>query len=146
MGDINGFKDLFAWQRAIELAGVCFQLVERTPRRLMRGGASQLLEAADSVHMNIAEGYGRSTTPDYLKFLSTAEGSLREVESKLRGLERNRGVTGPIMNRALALCDECGGLLFSLQRSVRASARRNPRHRRRSRKSRGRRSSQSRDA
>src|SRR3954463_9774066 len=98
MGRINSYKDLLAWQRAMELAGVCFRIVDSTPRRQMRGAATQLVEAAGSLHLNIAEGYGRPTTPDYLKFLGASEGSLREVESNLLNLERNRGVCGPLMN------------------------------------------------
>lgn len=119
MREDQGFKGLLAWQRAIELAGVCFEIVQRTPRRLMRGVSGQLLRASDSVHLNIAEGYGRTTRQDYLRFLGTAEGSLREVESQLRNLERNRGVHGPRIDRALALTDECGKLLYGLQRSGR---------------------------
>jgi four helix bundle protein len=41
--------------------------------------AGQLLRSATSVAANIAEGYGRSTTADRLRFLSYALGSVREA-------------------------------------------------------------------
>ena len=119
MGEIRDFKELVVWQRSMELSGVCFQIVQSTARARTRGIASQLLEAADSVHSNIAEGHGRPTRKDYLRFVGTAHASLREVESHLLDLEQNRGVRGAGMDRALALADECGRMLTILRRRLR---------------------------
>ena len=119
MGKIRDFRDLIVWQRAIELSKACFDLIEQAPRRATRGLATQLLDAADSVAANIAEGHGRPTRQDYLRFLGIAHASLREVRSHLMTLEHARDVRGPRVNLALALVDECGRMLTVLQRRLR---------------------------
>ena len=121
MGKIRDFKDLVVWQRAIELAGVCYQIVETAPRRATRGIGAQLVDAADSVGANIAEGHGRPTRQDYLRFLGIAHASLREVENHLLNLERARRLCGPRINLALSLTTECGKMLTVLQRRLRES-------------------------
>src|SRR5690349_3123143 len=100
MGDINDYRDLLVWQRAMQLSGACFKIVRSAPRWQTVGIASQLLDAARSVHSNIAEGHGRPTRKDYLRFVGTAHASLREVESDLIDLRDNREVRGPRIDLA----------------------------------------------
>ena len=118
MGQTRDFKDLIVWQRSIELSKVCYDIVRSAPRQAVRGLGPQLVDAADSVGANIAEGHGRSTRQDYLRFLGVAHASLREVESHLLNLERARGVRGPRINLALSLCVECGKMLTVLRRRL----------------------------
>ena len=119
MGTIRDFRDLVVWQRAVELSKACYELVEVAPRRATRGIGVQLIDAADSVGTNIAEGHGRPTRQDYLRCLGIAHASLREVRSHLMTLEHARGVRGPRVNLALSLTDECGRMLTVLQRWLR---------------------------
>jgi four helix bundle protein len=116
---IRTYKDLVVWQRAIELAAVCWQIVDRAPRRATAGIASQLTRAAESVSALIAEGHGRPTRPDYAHYVGQALGSVREVESHLHTLERVRGVRGRRVNLALSLNDECARMLAVLHRRLR---------------------------
>lgn len=119
MGQIRDFKDLIVWQKAIELSKACYEIVRLAPRAAVRGIGPQLMDAADSVGANIAEGHGRPTRRDYVRFLGVAHASLREVESHLLNLERARGVHGPTVNLALSLCVECGKMLTVLKRRLR---------------------------
>lgn len=107
-------KSLKVWQRAMELAGACYCIVDRTPVRLTRGIAGQLLKSANSVHANIAEGKGKTTRREFAHFVGTARGSLREVESHLLELRLARGLDTPDLNRALALTEECSRMLTTL--------------------------------
>jgi len=84
---------------------------------------SQIRRAANSVHSNIAEGNGRFSRPDYLRHLSIANGSLRELESNLHYLSRSSHRPARI-EEALALCHLCTKLLAGLIRSLRIPAKR----------------------
>jgi four helix bundle protein len=48
------------------------------------GLLSRLRRAASSVPANIAEGFGRRSTKDFLRYLETASGSLEETKYFLR--------------------------------------------------------------
>ena len=79
----QSFKDLIAWQRAIELAVGIYALTSKFPDAERFGLTSQMRRAAVSVGSNIAEGYGRSTKGEYLQFLGHSRGSCSEIETQL---------------------------------------------------------------
>jgi four helix bundle protein len=84
---IRDFRDLVCWQQAIELAYCCEAVADALPRRAWKT-AQQLREAANSVHLNIAEGNGRPSIADYLRCLGIANASLNEVQSNLYFITR----------------------------------------------------------
>ena len=118
---IRDYKDLHVWQRAMELAATCWDIVRIAPRRSTSGVGRQLIRASESIAALIAEGHGRPTRQDYAHYIGQALGSVREVETHLRTLERVRGVRGPRVNLALSLNDECARMLSVLQRRLRES-------------------------
>ena len=60
----------------------------------------QLVRAADSVGANVAEGYGRASPVDHLRFLRIARGSLYETRHFLRRADR-RGLVARDCKKAL---------------------------------------------
>ena len=79
MQRIRTFRDLIAWQRAMELVRVLYQETARMPETERFGLTNQMRRAAVSIPSNIAEGYARQTTADYVKFLRLARGSVAEL-------------------------------------------------------------------
>jgi four helix bundle protein len=75
---ITGFQDLDVWRTAHELTLASYRLSAGFPKSEVYGIASQLRRAA-SVPSNIAEGWGRRSTKEYLRYLSIAHGSLQET-------------------------------------------------------------------
>ena len=74
----KSFTDLYVWQRAHEFVREIYLLSEKFPKAEMYGLTSQLRRAAVSVPANIAEGFGRNTLKDKLRFLTFSRGSLEE--------------------------------------------------------------------
>jgi len=71
------------WQLGIELAKDVYQITERFPNHEQYGLANQLGRSSVSVPSNIAEGQARQHTGEFRQFLSTALGSLVEVDTQI---------------------------------------------------------------
>lgn len=67
----------------MELVTTVYRVSQAFPSLEQYGLTSQLRRAAVSVPSNVAEGYGRGTSQDYLRFLRMARGSLFEVDTQL---------------------------------------------------------------
>jgi four helix bundle protein len=79
----GSYRDIKAWQKAIELVVEIYSFTRSFPREEVYGLANQLRRAAVSVASNIAEGKGRCTDKEFLLFLHHARGSVFEVETQL---------------------------------------------------------------
>ncbi len=71
------------WQRSYQLCLDIYRTTKGFPIEERYGLTSQIRRAALSVPSNIAEGYGRKTTPDYIRSLYIAYGSNCELETQL---------------------------------------------------------------
>lgn len=83
MGSIKSYKDLIIWQKSVDLAVEVYKLSSEFPKEEIYGMTSQIRRAVTSISLNIAEGYGRNTTKNYINSLYIAQGSLQEVESAI---------------------------------------------------------------
>jgi len=77
------YKDLIVWQKSIALVTDVYSLTNKFPIDERYGLASQLNRAVISIPSNIAEGWGRQLSKNYLQFLRIARGSLMEVETMI---------------------------------------------------------------
>src|SRR6266581_660494 len=80
---IESYQDLQTWKLGMEIAVECYQVTRSFPREELFGLTSQIRRASSSVPSNIAEGYGRESTRDYIRFLQIAQGRLKETETHL---------------------------------------------------------------
>ena len=80
---VKSYRDLVAWQRSLELVKETYLLTAAFPIGERFGLVSQMDRSAVSIPSNIAEGYGRATTQDYLHFLRIAHGSAYELKTQL---------------------------------------------------------------
>ena len=79
----QNYKDLIVWQKGIDLAKDVYQLTRGFPREEKFGLTSQMRRAAVSIPSNIAEGQARRTTPEFIQFISHAEGSAAELDTQI---------------------------------------------------------------
>src|SRR5215813_4691757 len=73
---IESYQDLDTWKLGMEIAEDCYRLTRTFPKEELFGMSFQIRKASSSVPANIAEGYGRESTRDYIRFLQIAQGSL----------------------------------------------------------------------
>jgi len=76
-----GFENLEVYQLASELVAAVYDLAGAFPSKEQYGLTSQICRAVNSICLNIAEGKGRGTDRDFLRFLYMARGSLLETVS-----------------------------------------------------------------
>lgn len=115
---LKSYRDLIAWQKAMDFVTLVYRETARFPREEMYGLASQLRRSAVSVPCNIAEGQQRQTTKDFLNFLSIAAGSLAEAETQLLIAQRLAYLEESNTTAVLALAAEVGRLINGLRNSL----------------------------
>ena len=76
------YQKLVVWKQAMALAFEVYQVTKSFPDDEKFGLISQMRRASVSVASNIAEGAGRNSDKDFVRFLAMARGSLNELETQ----------------------------------------------------------------
>lgn len=79
----QNFEELEVWKKARELKIEISQLVKTFPADEKYRLVDQLIRCSRSINTQIAEGHGRRTWPDRLRFCVIARGSLSETLNHL---------------------------------------------------------------
>jgi len=80
---LKNYKELNVWQKSYELCLKIYQITAKFPNEERYGLTSQIRRSAVSIPSNIAEGYGRKTTLDYIRMLYISYGSVCELETQI---------------------------------------------------------------
>jgi four helix bundle protein len=119
MQKVNSYSDLVVWQKSIELSKIIYENCKQFPEDEKFGLVIQIKRATVSIPSNIAEGYARNTTKDYLRFLSIALGSAYEVQTQLL-LSRELGFEKieKQFDKSMFLLEEIIKMLTSLRKKL----------------------------
>jgi four helix bundle protein len=113
-GELKGYRELIVWKRAMDLVVEAYELVKRLPKQEQYSLSDQIRRSAISIPSNIAEGNGRNSDKDYIRFLSMARGSQYELETQLMLCTRLGYLSDDDIDKSLNLCDETGRMLNAL--------------------------------
>ena len=80
---LKNYKELKVWQKSYELCLELYRITAKFPKEERYGLTSQIRRSVVSIPSNIAEGYGRKTTLDYIRMLYIAYGSVCELETQI---------------------------------------------------------------
>ena len=80
MGD---FRKLLIWQKSMLLVTKIYTTTSKFPKEEIFGITSQIRRCAVSVPSNIAEGFGRDSDKEYLRYLNISMGSLFEMQTQI---------------------------------------------------------------
>ena len=78
----------------------------------------QIRKAAASIPANAAEGWGRESTKEFIRFLRIAQGSLKELETHLILSHRIEYLTEATMQQMLNEAEKLGKMLRALIRRL----------------------------
>ena len=113
-------ESLEVWRDAMDLVEAVYRFSATFPDTERFGLTAQLRRAAVSVPSNIAEGAARRSTPEYLRFLSVARGSLSELDTQQQiatrlGIAQAMPVMDELIDRVFA---KMTALMNALDRST----------------------------
>ncbi|MCK9225786.1 MAG: four helix bundle protein [Candidatus Muirbacterium halophilum] len=80
---ISSYRDLNVWKKSIDLTTEIYNTIQDYPENEKYGLISQICRSSVSIPSNIAEGWGRVSIKDFIRFLNIAKGSLCELETQL---------------------------------------------------------------
>jgi four helix bundle protein len=116
---IQRYRDLIAWQKAMDLVVRVYDLTDPFPPKELYLLTSQIRRAAVSVPSNIAEGQGRRTTREFARHLSIARGSIQELETQVILATKLNYMTESVRSELLERTSETSRLVTGLLRSLR---------------------------
>jgi four helix bundle protein len=102
----------------MDLVEDVYRLTKAFPKEELYGLTNQLRRAAVSIPSNIAEGQTRAHVKEYLQFLSTAQGSLAEVQTQIEIAGRLQYLSPHQMEPALQKADSLAKQLYGLRNSL----------------------------
>lgn len=118
---IKSFEEMDVWKKSHQFVLKVHEVIKLFPSDEKYRIIDQLLRASVSIPTNIAEGTGRYSTKDYIRFLYIARGSLEEVKYLLFLSRDLKFLEDEIYEDLRNLLDEIGkmlnGLIASLSRS-----------------------------
>jgi four helix bundle protein len=80
---MSNFRNLLVWQKAMSLTTFIYNSTNKFPKEEIFGLTSQIRRASISIPSNIAEGFGRDSCKEYLRFLNISISSLFELQTQL---------------------------------------------------------------
>jgi four helix bundle protein len=123
---IKIFKDLVVWQKASELLVEIYLHSGEFPQLEVNGLASELRKTSGSIPYNIAGGYKRWSTVEYVRFLRISAGSAAELETQILRADRLGYFSKDAARRIIEMLSEIAGMLDALIRSLITRIKPNP--------------------
>jgi four helix bundle protein len=118
MAKINSFRELLVWQKSMDLAERSYRLTRRFKREDQLVLGHEIRKSSVSMPSNIAEGFGRHHTAEYIHHLRFANGSGNELQTQVE-LGRRVEIVGTDEAEALiADTAEVGRMLQGLIRAL----------------------------
>jgi four helix bundle protein len=82
-GRRNSYRDLIVWQKSMLLVKEIYLQTKNFSKEELYGLTSQIRRCAISMPSNIAEGKGRNTDKEFIRFLQMSLGSVYELQTQL---------------------------------------------------------------
>ncbi len=117
----KSYEDLMVWQKSVDLAEQVYIVTKEFPKDELYGLISQIRRCAVSIPSNIAEGCARSSSKEFLRFLSISLGSTAELKTQFILAKRIAYIDEIVFNNFNKSFVEIERMLHGLRRSLLAT-------------------------
>ncbi len=115
---IESYQDLKVWKKSIRLVTEIYKITQSFPKVEVYSLTNQIRRSAISIPANIAEGWGRNMTKEYIHFLKISRGSLLETETHLIISKNLKYISSQTMESMLLKIKEINKMLNALINSL----------------------------
>jgi four helix bundle protein len=115
---VRNYRDLKVFKKARELAAITMRVTSGFPRSDRSNLSAQMRNAASSISANIAEGYRKFSTREYIRYLKIAYGSCAELESRSLIVHDAGWISEPDYLRMVELQDAISRMLWKMIQSL----------------------------
>jgi len=117
----ESFEELLIYQRARELTNAIYALSRTGVFARDLGLVDQVRRAAVSVMSNIAEGFERGSTVEFVQFLFIAKGSCGEVRAQVQIAADQQYISAEEQARLTDMCRRTSGMISNFIASLQGS-------------------------
>jgi four helix bundle protein len=114
MASITSFRELFVWQKSMDLAERCYRISRRFSHDDQWVLGHEIRKSCVSIPSNIAEGFGRHSTPEYIHHLRYSNASNNELQTQVELAGRVEIVTSSEASGLITDAEEVGRMLHGL--------------------------------
>ncbi len=115
---MKSYQDLIVWRKGIDLVEEIYSLTMYLPKSEKYGLIPQMRRSAISIPANIAEGWGRKSTGNFIQYLNISSGSLAELMTQLEIIKRLKLVDLSEITKSESLGIEISKMLFVLIKNL----------------------------
>jgi four helix bundle protein len=115
---LKSYKDLIVWQKSVEVATDLISLSENFKKRSLYPLFDQIQRSAISIPSNIAEGSGRDSTKEFIRYISISYGSLCELETQLLIASKTKVIDTETFEKFSERISEIAKMLNGLEKNL----------------------------
>ena len=112
------YRKLKVYQESMVLLGEVYQLTKKFPAQELHGLTNQIQRAAVSIPSNIAEGMGRFSFKDRIRFIEISNGSLMEVMCQLEIAHQLKYISEDELKTEESRISEIAKMMIGLRRNL----------------------------
>jgi four helix bundle protein len=116
---MHNFLDLKIWIKAIEVSELIYKITNDFPSQEKFGIVNQMRRASVSISSNIAEGCGRNSDVELIRFLVIANGSTAELQSQIFLSEKLKFINKDVKKMVTDELEELKKMNFKFQQALR---------------------------
>ncbi len=110
----QSFKELKVWKEAKDLTVIIYKITSNGYFKNDFGLRNQMRRASLSIASNIAEGYERNSTKEFIRFLLISKGSISELRTQIEISKEINYINQEIFDNIENKCCKIGSMITNL--------------------------------